>query len=139
MSHTSAAVYATVFVALYAAHMVADYWVQTQHQASTKGHAGWTGRLACLSHVGTYTLTAIIALTTVAWRLDLDLHLDATVAGLAVSAITHYIADRRTPIARLAAWLRKDPAWLTRGGGLAALDQAWHIGWLAVAALIVAG
>jgi hypothetical protein len=47
----------TVFAALYAAHLVADHWVQTQRQAVTKGLPGWPGRIGCAAHVATYTAT----------------------------------------------------------------------------------
>jgi hypothetical protein len=147
----SLATFAAVFAALYAAHQVADHWVQTQWQADTKGQPGWLGRLACLAHVTTYTLTAVAALTTLAawsgWRPG-PWH---AAIGLAVSAVSHYIADRRTPLARIAAALgaarfhafgaprpgRDDNPSL--GTGAYALDQAWHIGFLFVAALWIAG
>src|SRR2546430_8349715 len=87
-----------VFAALYAAHHVADHWVQTQHQADTKGCAGWRGRIACATHVATYTLTSLAALLALAWRTDLTLSPVTVAAGLAVSAVTHYLADRRTPL-----------------------------------------
>jgi hypothetical protein len=128
-----------VFAALYAAHQVADHFVQTQHQADLKGRPGLVGRWHCAAHVATYTLTAVVALLALVWRTGLPLSLAATVAGLAVSAVSHYIADRRTPLRRLADWLGKDPGWLERGGGLYALDQAWHVGWLFVAALVIGG
>lgn len=132
------ATFAAVFAALYAAHAVADHWIQTQHQANHKGAPGWRGRLACARHVATYTAAALAALLALAWRCGLDLSPAAVSAGLAVSAVTHYIADRRAPLRWMADRLRKDPAWLERGGGLYALDQSWHVGWLFVAALLIA-
>jgi hypothetical protein len=128
----------TVFATLYAAHQVADHWVQTQHQADYKGAGGWTGRIACAAHVASYTLTALVALLVTNWLAGLPLAPGAVAAGLAISALTHYIADRRTPLRWMAARLRKDPAWLESGGGLYALDQSWHIGWLFVASLVMA-
>ncbi|MBO4159305.1 helix-turn-helix domain-containing protein [Micromonospora antibiotica] len=133
-----AAVFAAVFAALYAAHQVADHWVQTQHQADCKGEPGWAGRLACAAHVATYTLTAAVALTTLALATGLRLDGWGVAVGLTVSAVSHYIADRRTPLRRLAVALGKDPHWLTRGGGMYALDQSWHIGFLFIAALFCA-
>jgi hypothetical protein len=132
------AVFAAVFAAVYAAHQVADHWVQTQHQADCKGKPGWTGRVACLAHVLTYTATALLALIALAVSIGLPLHPAQTAAGLTVSAVTHYIADRRTPLRRMADWLGKDSGWLERGGGMYAMDQSWHIGWLFIAALVVA-
>jgi hypothetical protein len=71
----------------------------------------------------------------------------AAAAGLAVSALTHYMADRQgghwrderpRGVVRLAAitghagWLARDP-----GAGYL-LDQSWHKGWIAVAAAVTA-
>lgn len=145
------ATFAAVFAALYAAHTVADHWIQTQHQADHKGLPGWRGRLACAAHVATYTATAAVALALVAWRTELEMSPAAVTAGLAVSAVTHYVADRRRPLRRIAGWVgaarfyalgaprpgRDDNPSL--GTGAYALDQSWHIGWLFIAALVVAG
>lgn len=143
--------FATVFVALYVAHHVADHWVQTHHQAYAKGGPGWAGRLACAAHVGSYTATAVVVLAVVGWRLGLPLSLPRVTAGLAVSAVSHYWADRRTTLARLAGRLGKSGFYAlgaprpghddnpTLGTGAYALDQSWHVGWLFVAALVIAG
>jgi hypothetical protein len=142
--------FAAAFAALYAAHQVADHWVQTQHQADTKGQPGWRGRLSCAAHVGTYTLTAAVALALLAAVTGLPLDPWKVAAGLAVSAISHYIADRRGPLRRLAELTgsarfyalgiprpdRDDNPSL--GTGAYALDQSWHVGWLFVAALFIA-
>ncbi|MEW2379298.1 helix-turn-helix transcriptional regulator [Micromonospora sp. NPDC047812] len=145
-----AGAFAAVFVALYVAHQVADHWVQTQHQATHKGcdpehgRAGhphcsvWRSRWHCAAHVATYTLTAAVALLFLMAGTGLRLDPWAVTVGLTVSAVSHYVADRRVPLRRLADALGKDPAWLERGGGLYALDQSWHIGFLFVAALLAA-
>ncbi|GGK32478.1 hypothetical protein GCM10010124_26580 [Pilimelia terevasa] len=149
--HAEMGAVAAVFAALYAAHHVGDYWVQTDHQACTKAAPGWSGRWACAKHVATYTLTGCLALLFLAaatgWRPDPDM----AGTGLAVSAVTHYLADRR----QILAWLaqqsgavrfyllgaprpdRDDKPCL--GTGAHALDQSWHIGWLFIAALFIAG
>jgi hypothetical protein len=130
--------FAPIFVALFAAHQVADHWVQTQRQADLKGGKGWSGRLACGRHVATYTATGLLFLLAMAAVTGVVLHPVPVAVGLAVSAVTHYIADRRTPLHWAAGRLGKDEYWLVHGGGLYALDQSWHIGWLFVAALIAA-
>ncbi|MBM0231898.1 DUF3307 domain-containing protein [Micromonospora sp. STR1_7] len=145
-----AGAFAAVFAALYVAHQIADHWVQTQWQADTKGQSGWLGRLACAAHVATYTLTA--ATTLAAMLLATGLRLDpwGVAVGLTVSAVSHYIADRRAPLRRIADALgagrfyrlgaprpgRDDNPSL--GTGAYALDQSWHIGFLFVAALFCA-
>jgi hypothetical protein len=111
--------------------------VQTQAQADRKALPGWLGRLHCAAHVATYTLTALVALVTVGLATNTTVPAWQLITGLTVSAVSHYIADRRTPLRRLALALGKSPQWIEHGGGLYALDQAWHIGFLFLAALII--
>jgi hypothetical protein len=129
--------FAAIFAALYVAHQIADYWVQTDWQARTKAQPGTTGHLACALHVTTYTATLAIILAWVAYRIDVDLSFARVFMALSASAVTHYIADRRTPLRRLAIASHHSKAWLD-SGGLALVDQAWHMGWLGIAALIIA-
>jgi hypothetical protein len=145
---TTTGTVAAVFVALFVAHQVGDHWVQTEAQAATKGKPGVEGRIACLAHVATYTLTAFVALAVLylttgvtgpAWRLLL---------GLTVSAVTHYVADRRTPLRVFAGWAGHRDFYrlgAPREGrddnpslGPGAYAQSWHYAWLFVAALIIA-
>jgi hypothetical protein len=147
----SAATFAAVGLTLYAAHHVGDYWVQRDEDARHKGDPGRLGRLHCLHHVTTYvvTQTALLLVATVA--LHLDYAWWRTLPALAISGVTHYIADRRTPLKRLAVLIvpRLVRLGVPRGGhyddnpqlatGLWALDQSWHIFWgVFVAALVVA-
>jgi hypothetical protein len=156
-------------VALYVAHHVGDYWIQTDHQALTKGKAGHEGSLACLTHVLTYLLTQGVLLSLTWWVLGLELNYWAAQAALAVSGVTHYLADRRehgimlklaravnlagfltvgapregrTVTAHGAGWKTEEVA-LDNGQlatGAWALDQSWHIFWgVFVAALVLAG
>lgn len=141
--------FAAVFAALYAAHQVGDHWIQTQHQAEHKGVAGWVGRWACVKHVTSYTATGVVALALLAgvtgWRPTVV----PLLVGLTVSAVSHYIADRRTPLFRLALATGSGRFWLlgaprpdrddnpSLGTGAYALDQSWHVGWLFISALII--
>lgn len=147
---TDALTFAVLAPTLYAAHHVGDYWVQTHHQALTKGKPRREGQVACLRHVVTYTATTAL-FTALVWALfDLDVTWYGFVAGQLASAVTHYWADRRTPLLRLADVLGKgDFARLgvprsghddnpTLGTGATALDQAWHHLWLWIAALLTA-
>jgi hypothetical protein len=140
---TAATVFAAVFAAYAAGHQAGDYWVQTNAQAAGKGAPGWAGRRACAAHVATYTLTLAACLALAWWRLGLPLHPGAVAAGLAVSAASHYFADRRRPLERLASLIPGKSAFWRAGDGLASgaahLDQAWHWWWLFAAALITAG
>ena len=142
--------FAVLLPALLVAHNVADHWVQTSHQACNKGRAGWAGWVACARHVATYTVVTTLAVLAV-WQLfALPLTLAGVVAGQVVSAVTHYWADRRCTLARLARLTgnaefyalgaprpgRDDNPSL--GTGAYALDQAWHWLWLLVAAAVTA-
>ena len=133
---TVTSTFAALFAGLYVAHHLGDYWVQTNTQATTKTLPGRVGRRACLAHVTTYTITAVLVLTVVAWRLDLVLDPGRAAIGLGVSAVTHYLADRRVLLRRLAVLAHHDGPWLDTGG-LALMDQSWHIAWLFAAALIM--
>lgn len=140
--------FAAVYGLLTAAHEVGDHWVQRDVEAVAKGKPGPAGARACAVHVATYTASQGLALLAGQQLLGLRLAPRRAAAALAVSAVTHYIADRqgghwadRHPrgLVRLAAvtghagWLERDP-----GAGYL-LDQSWHKGWIGVAALIAAG
>jgi hypothetical protein len=141
---------AGVFTALFAAHEVADHWVQTDDQACRKGAPGWPGRRSCAAHVATYTLTGGVALAGLAAVTGWRPRPRSLAVGLAVSAVTHYVADRRTPLRRLAEATGSRKFWQlgaprpgrddnpSLGTGAYALDQSWHIGWLYAAALLIA-
>jgi hypothetical protein len=141
-------------LALYAGHHVGDYWVQTDHQAAHKGAKGQEGILACAMHVATYTLTQAAFLALAAWTTGLRWNLWAFLGALAVSAITHYLADRREYgiMFRLARLLPGKDRFLTLGvprpgrednpslgTGAWALDQSWHIFWGVFVAALVLG
>nr|WP_221376889.1 DUF3307 domain-containing protein [Actinoplanes polyasparticus] len=144
------ATFAAVFAALFVAHQVADHWIQTDHQALTKGRPGWPGRIACAAHVASYTATAMLALNALHSGLGLPLNPWQVAAGLGVSAVTHYIADRRTPLTALARLARLDGFLALgrprpghddnpcMGTGTYALDQSFHYLFLFVAALMIA-
>jgi hypothetical protein len=146
----SAVCFAVLLPALLVAHNVADHWVQTHHQAMTKGLPGWPGRWACAAHVATYTAVTAASVGLVWWLFALPLSPAGVAAGQLVSAGTHYWADRGTPLAWLARLIGKHEYYALgaprRGRddnpspctGAYALDQAWHWVWLAVAAAITA-
>lgn len=157
--------FAAIAVALYAAHHVGDYWVQRDVDARYKGDPDPAGRLHCLHHVLTYVATQAFFLIPLVWMVHFSV--TGVLAGLAVSGVTHYIADRRAPLKRIASWIPGKSKFITlgaprdweisggfRGGeweienvpvdnpqlatGLWALDQSWHIFWgVFVAALLM--
>ncbi|WP_049563015.1 DUF3307 domain-containing protein [Nonomuraea sp. SBT364] len=144
------AAFAAVFAALYVAHSFGDHWVQTHRQACAKAAPGRSGRLACAGHVATLTLTKAAAVGAVVLVTGLTLSPSALLLGLAVDAVSHYWADRRVPLARLAEVIGKGDFYRMGaprpgsddaphlGTGAYALDQSWHHLWLFIAALIIA-
>ena len=150
-----AAALAAVYIALFVGHQIGDYWLQTHSQAGLKGESGWPGRLADARHVLvlTGTKTGVLALV---WALvHLGLHPWPVAVGLAVDAVSHWWADRKTTLRRLAQLMdRALPAFgkeqffdlgaprpghddnPTMGVGSAHLDQAFHFTFLLFAALI---
>lgn len=162
-----ALVFSAVFAALYAAHQVGDHWPSTHRGAQLKGltkdqavaagldrHAG---PRACAVHVATYTATAVLFLAVLAWRTGLDLDPARTVLGLALSAASHYWADRRRTLRGLCRLLNRAFPGLGKeafydlgaprpghddnlsiGTGAYALDQSFHVLSLFLAALVIA-
>lgn len=138
---TNTADFAATAVALYFAHHAGDYWVQTDHQAAHKGAAGRVGRVACAAHVATYTLTQGVALAAVIFFVGADVSALGGFVALLVSAVTHYLADRREfgVMLRLARLLPGKARFVSLGvprpgrddnpslgTGSWALDQSWH-------------
>lgn len=151
-----AATFAAVFIALYVAHSVGDHWIQTSHQAAAKGQNDGAGRRACAAHVLTLTAMKVACLGFAEVALSLPVTALGAFIGLAVDAASHYWADRRTTLAKLAKLTGKaefhslgtgthPAAPVTAEGGPAAhlgtgayaLDQSWHHLWLLVAALLI--
>ncbi len=128
--------FATVFVLLYVAHLVADYAIQTDHQAVLKsepGRAGWT---ANLTHAATHVAACAVTLTVGPALLDgVDLPVARTVAAVAWVGVSHGFIDRRWPIAWWMNHTGSGP--FLRNGGAPYVDQTAHILALAVAAAII--
>jgi hypothetical protein len=147
MTTSRAAQFAAVYAALTGSHEFADHWVQIDAHATVKGKPGRDGAVACAKHVATYTLTQAGTLYAAHRLLGLRLTPGRAATALALSAVTHYIADRQgghwsdpepKGIVRLAAatghagWLQRDP-----GAGYL-MDQSFHKACLTAAALIAA-
>ncbi|MFJ6212168.1 hypothetical protein ACIQGZ_02350 [Streptomyces sp. NPDC092296] len=144
-----AARFAASYALLRAAADLADHWVQTDHQATTKGqhadsdrgHSAAAGRRACAAHCASLTAVQAAALLLGTRALGVRLRPSRAVAALALSAATHYVADRRRPLQRLAEATGKAKFYALADHGLCGsylLDQAWHHGWETAAALVAA-
>lgn len=150
MMPDAAIIFGATLPTLLVAHHVADHWVQTSHQAAHKGEPGRSGAWNCFKHVLSYTATTAVFVAVVAVCVGLPISPAGYVLGQLVSAVTHYWADRRTTLARLAEATgnggfyrlgtprpgHDDAPHL--GTGAYVLDQSWHWAWLLVAALITA-
>lgn len=134
--------FGTIIGALLVAHYLGDYFVQTDVQAQHKGKRGTRlfnhiGRVQCLWHAWTYTLTLIGVLWAVLAVSDVEMTAWTELAMCAVlvlNGVTHYVIDRRWTLEAFARfigkseWIDNDPEALPK------LDQAAHVVLLGVAA-----
>ena len=149
MTHTQAAAFAVMWIAIYTGHNLADFWLQTASQADRKGVPGRAGHAACLRHVATVTACITVTIILAAAATGCHPRLLLLAAGLAVNAASHYAADLRRPLKKIAALAGKTSYWQLgepRDGhddnpcgapGRLWLDQVWHLTWLFITALII--
>lgn len=140
-SLTTLAAFAGVWAVRWAAHDVGDLWTQTHHQALTKGAPGRTGVWACVKHVLTYEATAVAFFLFACMFIDFGVDLLAFAAGTFVSGVTHFVADRRDPLRRIADACNSGEVYRLTDGlhGAFQIDRSWHKAWIFAAALITAG
>jgi hypothetical protein len=122
-----------------------------EHKLSNK----WVGRLACAAHVAYYTFFTALAVWAVWYGFGLPITWTGFILGQVISAGTHYWADRRFTLKRLAERVglgkfyalgapRKDDEGNdlgdnpSLGTGSYALDQSFHKTCIMVAALVTA-
>lgn len=128
--------FASLFVLLYAAHLTADYPLQTDHQATHKATCSAAGWRANLAHGATHVAISALALTAGTFLLGLPLTVPGALAALVWIGGTHSVIDRRWPVARWMAVARQ--AGFAQHGGAAHVDQTAHVLVLVVAALFLA-
>ncbi|MFJ1751132.1 DUF3307 domain-containing protein [Streptomyces sp. NPDC088116] len=126
----------SLFILLYAGHLLADYVFQTDHQADHKADRTLSGWQANLSHAATHVVTCAVTLTVGAVALGLDVGVLPVIAALAWIGGTHAVIDRRWPVTW---WMTHtgSTAW-AQNGGSAYVDQTAHITILVTAALALA-
>lgn len=136
--------FATVFAAFLIGHYLADYFVQTDHQAQHKGLTGSRsneGRRNCAVHAITYTATLAGVLGLALNVEDVEFSTTASLvvwAALILNGITHYVIDRRWTLEALARFMGKS-GWIDADReALPKLDQAAHVVLLGVFALAIA-
>lgn len=91
------AAFGALLAALWAAHDLADHVVQTDHQAANKA-SSWR---AMSGHVGSYTAVQLLALAALRGLADVRPSWRRTLVGVALSASTHALLDRRWPVAAI--------------------------------------
>ncbi|MER7853489.1 DUF3307 domain-containing protein [Streptomyces bacillaris] len=126
--------FASLFVLLYLGHLLADYLLQSDHQATHKAERTTTGWVAALTHAATHVGTCAAALTVGALVLDdVALSLPVVAAALVWIGASHAFIDRRWPVLW---WMRHtgSTAWIAHGGA-AHVDQTAHVLALVLAAL----
>ncbi|MFG2903319.1 hypothetical protein ACGFZH_40360 [Streptomyces zaomyceticus] len=148
--------FAAVYALMRMAADLGDHWIQSDHQAVTKGlhgdhfvygdgtpvpadidpyeadvpvyRASLLGRSAACRHVATYTATQALMLLAGSRVMGFKLSPGRVAAALALSAGTHWWADRRIHLKALAVATGKGNFYELGGplGGNYALDQAFH-------------
>lgn len=132
--------FAISLLALLVAHQVGDHVMQSDRQTAGKSGAGLPAWRAMVGHLLGYHVTAAAMLLGTAAAVGMPLTTAGVVAGLAFSAITHGILDRRWPVAAV---LRATGApnfarATTPLSGMQAADQALHQLALLISALFIA-
>ncbi|MFH8888681.1 DUF3307 domain-containing protein [Streptomyces sp. NPDC017949] len=128
--------FAEIAFLLYVGHLLADYPLQTDHQAAHKAGCGRTGWTANLAHAATHVLTCGFLLAVGSLLLGWHLPLVPAAAAVVWIGASHGFIDRRWPVA---AWMRiaRQQGWAAHGGA-AHVDQTAHVLALTLAALFLA-
>ncbi|RSN51119.1 DUF3307 domain-containing protein [Actinomadura sp. WAC 06369] len=136
---------ALLFAAFYAAHEVGDHWIQRHGDALAKGQPGAEGRAACARHVATLTAAKAAAAAAAVAVTGMRVRPGRLAGAMLADALSHYVIDRRRPLARLADRVGKTEFYELGSGtaapcgtGAYALDQSAHITALWVAAITAA-
>lgn len=143
---SNAARFAASLATITAAHHVGDYLAQTDHQSACKPARSDRGDVVCsegeswralAGHIASYHAVQAAGLVVANRALGLNLRPSRVAAGIAVSAVTHAVIDRRWPV-RL--WMdNTGSADFRQRGGAAHVDQALHHACLWASALVMAG
>jgi hypothetical protein len=118
----------TIFESLVVAHILGDWLLQTEWQATNK-EQNWS---ALIIHVGIYHLIVFVIL-----YLGFGLSLEIIVPVVAVLALLHGLLDRRSFVLWLMRSLRITVKRKPEGLLLLAVDQSAHLVLLALAAVVL--
>lgn len=141
----SASRFAAIAATLTAAHHVGDFMLQTDHQAACKPgpedravvcseSESWR---ALAGHIASYHAVQVAGLLVANRALGLKLKPGRVLAGVALSAATHAVIDRRWPVRW---WMdNTGSAAFREHGGAMHVDQTMHHASLWASALVIAG
>jgi hypothetical protein len=133
-------VFLVALAALLVAHQLGDHVLQTDRQAGDKAGRGTSAVRAMAGHLAGYHVAAAALLLGTFSVLDLPLTWLGVAAGLAFSALTHGLLDRRWPVRALL--VRTGSARFAESTapvcGMYAADQALHQAALLISALLIA-
>ena len=129
--------FAEIFVALYLAHLAADYPLQTDWQAENKADHSKEGWRANLTHATTHVAVSTAALAAGWWLAGWPLNPPGAIAALAWIGTSHSLIDRR----RAVAWWMENTGQVKylANGGAAHVDQTAHLLALGIAAAFITG
>ncbi|MFD5728348.1 DUF3307 domain-containing protein [Streptomyces sp. NPDC058368] len=88
----------SLFILLYLAHLLADYPLQTDHQADHKSACGAAGWRANLTHATTHVIACSLALVVAAVVQDENVGVLPGAAAVTLIGVTHAFIDRRWPV-----------------------------------------
>jgi hypothetical protein len=133
-------VFVVALLALLVAHQLGDHVLQTDRQAGGKAGTGLPALRAMAGHLAGYHLAATVVLVGTFAVVGLRLTVAGAVAGLAFSAVTHGLLDRRWPVRAILRGSGSPKFAETTGPvcGMYAADQALHQAALLVSALLIA-
>ncbi|WP_433047215.1 DUF3307 domain-containing protein [Dactylosporangium sp. CS-033363] len=137
---TRSVVFAVALLALFVGHNLGDHVTQTDRQAGLKAGRGATAWRAMAGHLVGYHVTVSVILIGTALALRLPLSPLGVVAGLAFSAVTHGLLDRRWPV-RAVLKATRSPQFAEAQSpvcGMYVADQSLHHLCLLVSALMIA-
>lgn len=132
--------FGTIMGALIAAHYLADFYVQTDHQAQHKGLRGDRvneGRWNCAKHALSYTAVQAVVLPIVMSVDGIAVDYPVTLLFLALNGFTHYVIDRRWTLEAFARGIGKS-GWIDADKtAMMHLDQAAHLVILGFFAMLI--
>lgn len=149
----SSLIFSVTYALLSVGHHIGDHWIQRGIDACRKQLPGRIGALHCGVHVATVTATKALILIPGLLLLGLPVSWAGVILALVVDAASHYLVDRGRPLRAMATaagkaeYVERVTVIRTPGGqaettgpgtGAYELDQAWHRGWVLIAAMIIA-